>query len=201
MVHSIETSEIRGKILLLGAHTLHRVFFSVFIWCFPRRFLSWSVRMIIKTGSQLTLFLIFSVVTIFLFNLTSYISVCPVTIRCVKLFVHRFVGWFDFNLDWWIINILLLLFVWLKLAVVSLFQNIRAQLILSSSIWVNLSGILWLSKTILVVPRCIRSHSDSFSLLVVIAFSRSSQTFVLMSQNTRLKLVSLSVFASTWHSS
>ena len=80
--------------------------------------------MIIETGCQLTLFLILGVVTFFVFNLTSYISVSPVTISSIELLVDLFIGWFDFNLDWWVVDILLLLFVWLELAIVGLFQNI-----------------------------------------------------------------------------
>lgn len=80
--------------------------------------------MIIETGRQLTLFLILGVITFFVLNLTSYISVSPVAIRSIKFFVHQSVGWFDFNLNWWIVKILLLLFVWLELAVVGLLQNV-----------------------------------------------------------------------------
>jgi hypothetical protein len=49
----------------------------------------------------------------------------------------------------------------------------------------------------LVVPRCVGSHESSFTLFVVGSFSRISYRFVLMSQNARLEVVSLSVFTRT----
>jgi len=70
--------------------------------------------MIIETGCQLTLFLKFGVITFFILNLSSYISVSPLAIRSIKFCVHLFVGWFNFNIHWWVVKILLLLFLWLE---------------------------------------------------------------------------------------
>lgn len=80
--------------------------------------------MIIETGSQLSLFLKFGIITFFILNLTSYISVCPVAIRSIKFFVHQSIGWFSIEFHYWIVKILLLLFLWLVCAVVGLLQNI-----------------------------------------------------------------------------
>ena len=57
--------------------------------------------MIIETGSQLTLFLKFGIITFFILNLTSYISVCPVAIRRIKFFVHQSIGWFSIEFHYW----------------------------------------------------------------------------------------------------
>ena len=80
--------------------------------------------MIIETGGQLTLFLMLGVVALFVSNLTSYISVSPVAIGSIELLVHLFIGRLYVHLDWWIVHVLLLLFVWLELAVVGLFQHV-----------------------------------------------------------------------------
>ena len=80
--------------------------------------------MIIETGCQLTLLLILGVVALFVSNLTSYISVSPVAIRSIQLLVHLFICRLHVDLDWWVVDVLLLLFVRLELAVVGLFQHI-----------------------------------------------------------------------------
>lgn len=85
---------------------------------------------------------------------------------------------------------------WSVLSVVSLFKNLRWQLILSHSISIHITTINWLLKPCLIIPRSIWSHLKFLTTIVPpIILSFLFKIFIFMCQNIWLKLSSFSCFA------
>lgn len=83
---------------------------------------------------------------------------------------------------------------WSMFRVVSLFKNLRWQLILSHSVSVDITTINWLLKTGLIIPGSVWSHLKFFTIIVPLLGSCIFKIFIFMSQDIWLKLSSFSRF-------
>ena len=148
------------------------------IWILRSPFfvLTWSIGMVIKSWSQLTLLLRF-----------------------------LWIGWFwlgwscwSFVVNFWsweIVDVYLLFSKRSMLRVISLLKNTWCQLILSALVWIYVTSIVWLSIPSISVPSGIWSWLKSWPGVRVISFPWSLNIFILMCKNTGLKILTFSLIS------